>query len=144
MFDRQEAHVVWERRQAELWERIFQVTQDVVTLVEALDDSVGYAVVRQELVRSATGVGAELVRANAADSAGDFERHVKEARMKAIESDYWLRLVYALQQQENVQQDLSSVISQYSAIITLLQRFLSHTQGESDVISRHTKGPKVS
>lgn len=136
--------MVWERRQAELWERIFQVTQDVVTLVEALDDSVGYAVVRQELVRSATGVGAELVRANAADSAGDFERHVKEARMKAIESDYWLRLVYALQQQENVQQDLSSVISQYSAIITLLQRFLSHTQGESDVISRHTKGPKVS
>lgn len=135
---------MWERRQAELWERIFQVTQDVVTLVEALDDSVGYAVVRQELVRSATGVGAELVRANAADSAGDFERHVKEARMKAIESDYWLRLVYALQQQENVQQDLSSVISQYSAIITLLQRFLSHTQGESDVISRHTKGPKVS
>lgn len=144
MFDRQEAHVVWERRQAELWERIFKVTQDVVTLVESLDDSVGYAVVRQELVRSATGVGAELVRANAADSAGDFERHVKEARMKAIESDYWLRLVYALQQQENVQQDLSSVISQYSAIITLLQRFLSHTQGESDVISRHTKGPKVS
>ena len=136
--------MVWERRQAELWERIFQVTQDVVTLVEALDDSVGYAVVRQELVRSATGVGAELVRANAADSAGDFERHVKEARMKAIESDYWLRLVYALQQQENVQQDLSSVISQYSAIITLLQRFLSHTQGEADVISRHTKGPKVS
>lgn len=136
--------MVWERRQAELWERIFKVTQDVVTLVESLDDSVGYAVVRQELVRSATGVGAELVRANAADSAGDFERYVKEARMKAIESDYWLRLVYALQQQENVQQDLSSVISQYSAIITLLQRFLSHTQGESDVISRHTKGPKVS
>ena len=136
--------MVWERRQAELWERIFQVTQDVVTLVEALDDSVGYAVVRQELVRSATGVVAELVRANAADSAGDFERHVKEARMKAIESDYWLRLVYALQQQENVQQDLSSVISQYSAIITLLQRFLSNTQGEADVISRHTKGPKVS
>lgn len=135
---------MWERRQAELWERIFQVTQDVVTLVEALGDSVGYAVVRQELVRSATGVGAELVRANAADNAGDFERHVKEARMKAIESDYWLRLVYALQQQEKAQQDLSSVISQYAAIIKLLQRFLSHTQGESDVISRHTKGPKVS
>ncbi len=27
---------MWERRQAELWDRIFQVTQDVVTLAETL------------------------------------------------------------------------------------------------------------
>lgn len=144
MVDKEEAHVVWERRQVELWDRVFQVTQDVVTLVETLDDSVGYKVVRQELVRSATAVGAQLVRANASDSAGEFEHHVKEARLMAIETDYWLRLVYVLQRQEDVQRDLSSVISQYSAIITLLQRFLTHTQGEPDVISRHTKGPRIS
>ncbi|MFH1354115.1 MAG: four helix bundle protein [bacterium] len=139
----EETHVVWERRQAELWDRIFQVTQDVITVAETLSDTVGYAVVRQELVRAATAVGVELVRANAADSAGEFERHVKEARIRAIESDYWLRLVYVLQQQEDVQRDLSSVISQYTAIITLLQRFLTHTQGEPDVLFRHTKGPRI-
>ena len=140
----EETHVAWERRQAELWDRVFQVTQDVVAVADTLSETVGYVVVRQELVRAATAVGVELVRANAADSAGEFGRHIKEARIRAVESDYWLRLVYVLQQQEDVQRDLSSVISQYTSIISLLQRFLTHTQGEADVLSRHTKGPRVS
>jgi len=55
----QKQHVVWERQQPELWDRIFQVTQDVVTLAESLEDSIGQNVVRTELVKSAMGVGAQ-------------------------------------------------------------------------------------
>jgi len=128
--------VMWERRQAEIWDRIFQVTQDVVTLAESLDDSVGQNVVRQELIKSAMAVGAQLVRANAATESSIFQRYVKEARMKAIEADYWLRLIYVLQQREEVQQDLSSVISQYASIITMLQKFMR----QPHVV----KGPRVS
>lgn len=136
-------HVIWERRQAELWDRIFQATQDVVTLAEGLSDAVGLGHVRHELVRAAMAVGANLVRANASDSVADFERYVIEARMKAIEADYWLRLIYVLQQRDNVQQDLSSIITQFSSIIRLLQSFLQHTHTTSDALSRHAKGPKV-
>ncbi len=143
MSNQEDTHLVWERRQAELWDRVFQVTQDVVTLAGALEDSPGYRVVREKLVHSAAEVGAHLVRANASETAGEFESSVKEARLKAIETDYWLRLVYVLQQQEGKQRDLSGVISQYSSIITLLQRFLRHTQGEANVIARHTKGPRI-
>jgi len=140
----QKQHVVWERQQPELWDRIFQVTQDVVTLAESLEDSIGQNVVRTELVKSAMGVGAQLVRANAATEAADFQRHVGEARMLAIEADYWLRLIYVLQQREEVQQDLSNVITQYASIITLLQKFMRHTKGEVNVIAKHAnKGPRV-
>ncbi len=138
-----ERHVIWERRQTELWDRVFQVTQDVVTLVETIEGSAGISAVRDELVKAAMAVGAELVRANASDSAGSFEGHVKKARLRAVEADYWLRLIYVLRQEEDVQRDLSGVISQYSAIVTLLQKFVSHVELEPSVVGRHAKGPLV-
>ncbi|MEX1997185.1 MAG: four helix bundle protein [Candidatus Andersenbacteria bacterium] len=134
----------WDRRQAELWDRIFQVTQDVATLADSMEDSAGGVVVKQEMVRTAMAVGTELVRANAAEDSTLFHHHVHEARLKAIETDYWLRLAYILQQQDDVQRDLSSIITQYSAIVDLLQKFIRHTRAEKNVIARHTRGPRIS
>lgn len=139
-----ENQALWERRQAELWDRVFQVTQDVISLVDALDDTPGYRVVCDELTRSAGRVGAELVRANAAENAKQFEEYVKEARWKAIEADYWLRLVHVLQQSDRVRRDLSSLITQYASVINLLQQFSQHTGHDRRVVARHTKGPRVS
>lgn len=139
-----EQHSMWERRQAEIWDRIFQATTDVVAVADTMGESVGQKQLQEQLVKSAMRVGAQLVRANASNRAADFEKYVDEARMKAIETDYWLRLMYVLQQKEDIQRDLSSVISQYAAIISLLNKFMRHAQGEPDVIAKHTKGPKVS
>lgn len=139
-----ETHAItWEHRQAELWDRLFQVTSDVVALADSLDEGVGGRVVKERMVASAMSVGAELVRANAAETAEEFKRSVRESRMKAIETDYWLRMAYVLQQREDVQRDLSSIISQYAGIVDLLDRFIRHTRDEHDVLARHTRGPRV-
>lgn len=114
--------VGWEQKQAELWERVFQVTQDVVALAETIPDSVGGAICATEMVKSAMNVGRHLVRANAADTKATFHGALEEAKLQAIETDYWLRLLYLLQQREEVQRDLSSIINQYSSIVELLQR----------------------
>src|SRR3989344_2073575 len=100
----------WERRQAELWDRIFQVTQDVVALADNMDDRTGTSIVKMEMTKAAMAVGSELVRANAAEESKGFHHHLSESRMKAIETDYWLRLAYILQQRDEVQRDLSSII----------------------------------
>jgi len=134
----------WDRRQTELWDRIFQVTQDVVTLADTMDDTVSYSIVRSEMVKSAMAVGAELVRANASDEPTVFFHHVQESRLKAIETDYWLRMAYILQQRDDIQRDLSSIITQYAAIVDLLQKLIRHTRTEKNVIARHTRGPRVS
>jgi four helix bundle protein len=133
----------WERQQAELWDRIFQVTNDVVVLADGLEGTSGSAVVQREMVQSAMAVGVHLVRANAADTALAFREHLHDARMQAVETDYWLRMAYVLQQGEEVQRDLTSVISQYTAIVDLLQKFLRHARMEKDVVAKHGKGPKV-
>jgi len=136
--------VTWEHRQAELWDRLFQVTSDVVALADSLGDDAGASIVKESMVRSAMGVGAQLVRANAADEAADFRASIKEARLRAVETDYWLRMAYVLQQREDVQRDLSGIISQYAGIVDLLDRFIRHTKTERDVLLRHTRGPRVS
>lgn len=135
--------VTWEHRQTELWDRLFQVTSDVVTLAGSLDEDAGGAIVRESVVRSAMSVGAELVRANAADTSAEFRAAIRESRLKAIETDYWLRMAYVLQQREDIQRDLSSIISQYAGIVDLLDRFIRHTKSEKDVLARHTRGPRV-
>ena len=136
-------HITWEHRQAELWDRIFQVTQDVVMLADTMNDDAGGTVVKSEMVKSAMAVGSHLVRANASESPEEFDESLREAKMRAVETDYWLRLAYVLQQRDDVQRDLSSIITQYTGIVDLLQRFIRHTRTEKNVISRHTKGPRI-
>lgn len=135
--------LTWERGQTELWDRLFQVTSDVVALAGSLGEDAGGSIVRESMVRSAMSVGAELVRANAADTPAEFRTSVRESRMKAIETDYWLRMAYVLQQREDVQRDLSSIISQYSGIVEMLDRFIRHVKTEKDILARHTRGPRV-
>jgi four helix bundle protein len=137
-------NITWEHRQAELWERLFQVTSDVVALADSLSEDTGGKVVKESMVRAAMAVGAQLVRATAADEAGEFRASIKEARMQAVETDYWLRMAYVLQQREDVQRDLSGIINQYTGIVDLLDRFIRHTKAEKDVLARHARGPRVS
>lgn len=136
--------MMWERRQAELWDRIFQVTQDVVVLADSLDNSTGGSALKGEMVRSAMHVGSNLVRATASDDKDGFYHHLSESKMKAVETDYWLRLAYVLQQREDVQKDLSSIITQYGAVIELLNKMMRHVHNEKDALLRHQRGPKVS
>lgn len=136
-------HLAWERQQAEVWDRIFQVTQDVVMLADSMEGGTGSTVVKEALVKGALKVGSQLVRANASDDRREFLTHLHEARMMAIETDYWLRMAYLLQQREELQRDLSTIITQYSAIIDLLLKFTRHAQAEPQVVARHGRGPRV-
>lgn len=116
----------WEQKQAELWERLFQVTQDVVHVADSVGEGVGASLCKTEMVRAAMNVGRFMVRANAADQSQAFVKNIEEARLAAIECDYWLRLLYLVQQEDAVQRDVSGIINQYSAIVDLLARLTKH------------------
>lgn len=134
---------LWERRQAELWDRIFQVTQDVVHLADLLEETSGGIVLKQGLVNAAMNVGKFLVRATAFDSEIEFRKNVEESRMQAIEADYWLRLAYIVQEHEGVQRDVSNIITQYASIIDLLKKIETHVDHNHDA-DAHAARQKVS
>lgn len=133
---------LWERRQAELWERIFQLAQDVASLADRFQESAGGAVMKEELLKSAMNIGKYLVRATAADSERHFIKHIGEAKMQAIEADYWLRIMYVVQPHEEVQRDISNVITQIASIVELLAKLVGHLETQHDA-SEHMAGPKI-
>lgn len=141
--DPSEHRALWERRQVELWERIFQVTQDVVHLSDTIEETSGGSVLKQSLVVAAMNVGKFLVRATATEQEAEFRKNVEEARMQAIESDYWLRLAYIVQQHEGVQRDVSNIITQYASIIDLLKKMETHVDHAHDA-DAHTARQRVS
>ncbi len=140
--DTAEHRALWERRQAELWERIFQVTQDVVHLADTIEQTSGGKVLQDGLIGAAMNVGKFLVRATASDSEVEFRKNVEESRMQAIEADYWLRLAYIVQEREGVQRDVSNIITQYAAIIDLLKKMVTHVDRTHDQ-SVYKERPKV-
>lgn len=134
---------LWERRQAELWERIFQMAQDVTSLVGSFDDTPGVVVMKQELLKSSMNIGKYLVRGTAAVSERAFVQNIEESRMQAIEADYWLRLAYVVQQQESLQRDISNAITQIATIIELLKKMAHHLEHQHDA-KEHVSRTKVS
>lgn len=134
---------LWERRQAELWDRIFQVTQDVVHVADSLEETSGGVVLKQGLVSAAMNVGKFLVRATASEIESDFRKNVAESRMQAIEADYWLRLAYIVQEHGGVQRDVSNIITQYASVIDLLKKMETHVDHTHDV-DAHSARQKIS
>ncbi len=134
---------LWERRQAELWERIFQLVQDVAVLIDSFADRSGGSVMKEALMRSSMSIGKHLVRATAADHEKDFVMHIEEAKMQAVEADYWLRIMYVVQPHEESQRDISNVIAQIASIVDLLTKMSGHLEKQHDA-SEHMAGPKVS
>lgn len=118
-----------QRGEAELWERVFGVTRAVVRLAdeEAVSAAeggryrAGQAAVRDGLLEAALAVGQWLVRAHAADSAAEFVRRVRRARLAAIEADFWLRLWYVTGGVSIPA--VSQLMSQYAAVIEGLEVF---------------------
>jgi hypothetical protein len=49
-----------------------------------------------------------------------------------------------LQQQEDVQHDLSSIITQYAAVVDLLEKMMRHIREERGAVARHGRGPRIS
>lgn len=135
--------VLWERRQAELWERIFQLAQDVAGLADTFEATAGGSVIKQELVKSSMNIGKYLVRATAANTQKEFLQNIEEARMQAVEADYWLRIAYVVEQKEAVQHDVTSAISQITGVIELLKKMAEHVENAHDV-SEHRQSAKVS
>jgi len=85
-----------EERQ-ELDERLLEYGARVIKLVEALPRSLVGRRVGDQLLRSATSVGANYEEAQGAESKGNFVHKLPIALKEMRESHYWLRLLVKAQ-----------------------------------------------
>jgi four helix bundle protein len=72
-------------------DKTFQFSLEIIAFCEVLEGSRKY-VVSNQLLKSGTSVGANVIEAQNAESKADFIHKMKIAAKEANEANYWLRI----------------------------------------------------
>ena len=87
----------------DLLDRTFNFGADSLKLLRNLPQSFEYKMISFQLAKSSTSVGANYEEAQAGSSKADFKNKVKISLKEARESNYWLRVLKALESSENIE-----------------------------------------
>ena len=89
-------HDINERYENPLDRRIFSFTVSLIKYLRSLPKTPELEVIRHQLLKSATSIGANFEEAQAACSKADFKNKIFISLKEARECHYWLRLLAAV------------------------------------------------
>ncbi len=103
----------------EIGERAFVFAVRVVKLCQTLDERPGVSrTLANQLLRSATSIGANLQESRGGQSRADFLSKVSIALKEARETHYWLRLLVAAD--INSEKQLSPLLDEANQLVAIL------------------------
>jgi four helix bundle protein len=85
-----------------------------------------YNVIKLQLTKSSTSIGANYEESQAGSSKADFKNKVRISLREARESNYWLRVIKALERSENEQ--LESLIQESKELKIILASIINNTK----------------
>lgn len=83
-------------KQNDLLERTFNFGVNVLKFLRTLPNESEYNIIKYQLGKSSTSVGANYEESQAASSPADFKHKVRISLKEARESNYWLRVIKEL------------------------------------------------
>src|SRR5690606_19569067 len=83
-------------KENDLLERTFNFGVNTLMFLRTLPYNEELRVIKNQLIKSSTSVGANYEEAQAASSKADFNNKVKIVLREARESNYWIRILIAL------------------------------------------------
>ena len=84
-----------------LLERTFNFGVRCIKYLRTFPNTSEYSIIKHQLGKSSTSVGANYEEAQAGSSKADFKNKVRIALREARESNYWLRVLNALDESQN-------------------------------------------
>jgi four helix bundle protein len=115
---------IYQKRLRELEERVCKFGVNVVKMIGPYNENQLLRPLVNQLVRSATSIGANYAEANNASSKADFRSKIYIAKKEAAETRYWLRVFSELCRDAkltNLQQEALELNLIFQKIITSLQ-----------------------
>jgi len=94
----------------ELCERLFDFSVDVLNLLKKLDKSEFSGLFKYQLGKSSTSSGANYEESQAGISHADFINKVKIALKEMRESNYWLRLLKAINEDSKLDNKIDKLV----------------------------------
>lgn len=103
----------------ELEKRTIKFAIDIINLSASLPNTTESLVLRNQLTKSGTSIGANYREANRSRSQRDFKNKIKISLAEASETDYWLEIIMELKCFDNLKLiDLRKEAKELLAIFT--------------------------
>ena len=116
-------------KQNDLLQRTFKFGIDTIKFSRNLPNYPEYRLVRYQLLKACTSIGANYEESQAGSSKKDFRNKVRISLREARESNYWLRIVYALEDIES--DDLKRLLQESVELKNILGAILKNS-GDND------------
>lgn len=100
-----------------LLKRTFDFGVTVIKYLRTLPDTSDLRVIKYQLIKAATSIGANYEEAQAGSSKADFINKVNISLKEAREANYWLRMINAL---EDENEELLVIIKESNEIKNIL------------------------
>ena len=109
-----------------LLDRTFKFGVNCIIFLRTLPRDFEYNVIKLQLTKSSTSIGANYEESQAGSSKDDFKNKVRISLREARESNYWLRVIKALERSENEQ--LESLIQESKELKNILASIINNTK----------------
>ena len=109
-----------------LLDRTFKFGVNCIIFLRTLSRDFEYNVIKLQLTKSSTSIGANYEESQAGSSKADFKNKVRISLREARESNYWLRVIKALERSENEQ--LESLIQESKELKNILASIINNTK----------------
>lgn len=101
-----------------LEERTLEFSKKIIYLVQTLPkNSINFTLIDQ-LIRSATSIGANYREANETDTKKDFRNRIRIAKKEAKETKYWLELI--LEANPSIENEIRYLINEANELMKIL------------------------
>jgi four helix bundle protein len=112
----------------DLEERTFIFARDCRLCVQSLKKTISNIEDGRQLIKASGSIGANYIEANEKLGDKDFIFRLKIARKEAKESRYWLRLLYALNNDVNTLKDLLDEAEELRKILSSIIKKNEHNE----------------
>ena len=109
----------------DLLDRTFNFGVRSFKLLRTLLNHSEYQIIKYQLGKSSTSIGANYEESQAGSSKADFKNKVRISLKEARESNYWLRILKALDETNN--EELDNLIQESKEIKNILASILNKT-----------------
>ena len=108
-----------------LGNRIFDFVVKVINFCKELNYSVENKIIINQLLRSATSIGANYEESQGATSKADFRNKIRIALKEARETNYWLRVLKAIKVNNSI---LDNIIDESEQLKKILGKISSSSR----------------
>ena len=106
----------------DLSHRLLHFSADVIKFSRNLPKSQEFEIIKYQLIKSATSVGANYQESQSASSLADFRNKIRISLKEISETSYWIQLVKLIQEKSNNNSNVIPILQESKELEKILGR----------------------